>query len=78
MTGKQRQTIRRLILERDGPLCCWCKKPLLFGKRMDFGIREPDDWATIEHLIPISRGGTNDLSNLALAHKLCNSSRHHV
>ncbi|WP_367179785.1 HNH endonuclease [uncultured Paraglaciecola sp.] len=30
------------------------------------------DMATIEHLEPISNGGTNDLSNLRLAHKRCN------
>ncbi|WP_367179845.1 HNH endonuclease [uncultured Paraglaciecola sp.] len=28
--------------------------------------------ATIEHLVPMSFGGSNDLSNLRLAHKRCN------
>jgi 5-methylcytosine-specific restriction endonuclease McrA len=32
-----------------------------------------DDPATIEHKIPLSRGGANDLANVALAHLSCNA-----
>lgn len=35
----------------------------------------PRDKASRDHIIPRSLGGTNDISNLALAHKLCNSKR---
>ncbi|WP_200209119.1 HNH endonuclease [Micromonospora coerulea] len=30
---------------------------------------------TADHVTPLSRGGTNDLSNLKPAHKACNSGR---
>lgn len=30
---------------------------------------------TIEHLIPLSYGGSNDISNIALACKACNNAR---
>ena len=30
---------------------------------------------TLEHIIPLSRGGTHDLSNLALACFACNNAR---
>ncbi|MEU8086323.1 HNH endonuclease signature motif containing protein [Micromonospora sp. NPDC049101] len=30
---------------------------------------------TADHVTPLSRGGTNDLSNLRPAHKACNSGR---
>jgi 5-methylcytosine-specific restriction protein A len=30
---------------------------------------------TVDHVIPLSHGGTNDISNLKPAHKRCNSSR---
>jgi 5-methylcytosine-specific restriction endonuclease McrA len=49
---------------------------MLFGDlEAPLGTREPDNWATIEHLTPKSQGGTDDLANLVLACKLCNSSR---
>lgn len=35
----------------------------------------PRDKASRDHIIPQSLGGTDDISNLALAHKLCNSKR---
>ena len=30
---------------------------------------------TIDHILPVSMGGTNDLANLNLAHRRCNISR---
>lgn len=30
---------------------------------------------TVDHLVPVSMGGTNELENLAPAHAYCNSSR---
>jgi 5-methylcytosine-specific restriction endonuclease McrA len=30
---------------------------------------------TIDHLLPVSRGGTNDVSNLDVAHRRCNIAR---
>lgn len=35
----------------------------------------PRDKASRDHIIPRSVGGTDDISNLALAHKICNSKR---
>lgn len=48
------------ILERDGSNCFYCDKPL-------------SDDITIEHLIPLSGGGKNTLSNMVLAHEKCNN-----
>lgn len=31
---------------------------------------------SIEHKIPISRGGTNEYNNLAIAHLSCNKKKH--
>lgn len=75
MTKWERRSIRATLRQRDGDACHWCKRLMLFGRRRAFGIREPDNWATIEHVTPVSQGGTSDMSNLALACKLCNSSR---
>jgi len=56
------------IAERDGWWCWLCGEAI-----------EPDaigPWqATIDHLVPRSRGGSNELSNLRLAHRRCNNRR---
>jgi len=48
------------LIERDGTNCFLCGKPLL-------------DDITLEHLIALSSGGKNNLSNMVLMHQSCNS-----
>lgn len=43
--------------------CCYCKKVFLFAE------------LTVEHVIPLCLGGTNDPSNIALACEPCNNER---
>ena len=47
------------LIERDGTCCFYC------GNEMGDDI-------TVEHLIALSCGGKNDLSNMVLAHQKCN------
>lgn len=54
--------VKRKLLRRD-PHCRWC------------GTELEEETATIEHLIPISRGGTNGGDNLRLACQPCNKER---
>ncbi len=51
---------RRKLIERDGDGCWFC------------GTGLGDD-ATIEHLIPKSKGGRNSIANYVLAHRKCNA-----
>jgi 5-methylcytosine-specific restriction enzyme A len=44
--------------------CHWCEG--------EFTEADP---ATADHLVPLARGGTNDLANLVPAHRTCNSRR---
>jgi len=44
--------------------CILCFKPIEFGQD------------SIEHKIPVSRGGTNQYENLGIAHKICNIRKH--
>lgn len=58
----------------DGDLCCYC------GVEMDFtkiGIRDPRPrkMATLEHILPVSRGGLHEWGNCALACWRCNTSK---
>lgn len=56
--------------ERDGWTCHLCGEPV---KRPPWSS-ELDD-ATIDHLIPVSKGGSHTWANVALAHFMCNTLR---
>lgn len=65
--------IRPILKQLYGEKCYWCDKKLHFYEKE---IKpHPHDMATIEHLIPLSQKGTNDLDNLRLACHDCNSRR---
>ena len=56
--------------ERDGNRCNIC------GRKVDLRLSGRAKYGpTIDHLIPISLGGSNDAENLALAHRVCNTAR---
>lgn len=55
---------------RDGDSCCYCHTPMTF-ERNPRGKRHPAK-ATLEHVLPISRGGTHTRDNVALACWQCN------
>ena len=50
-------------LMRRARMCHWCNTPLDMAN------------ATIDHVVPLARGGTNQRDNLVLACRPCNSSR---
>jgi predicted nucleic acid-binding Zn ribbon protein len=58
------------IAERDGCRCHICHR------KVDMSLSGKAKWGpTIEHIVPVSQGGTNDPGNLALAHRYCNTAR---
>src|SRR6478752_209792 len=61
-TGMTPEEIRKFLAERDGFFC--------FTGKHDFAL---DEEVTIEHWIPLSKGGTWALENLRLACKRCNA-----
>lgn len=56
----------RSLAERDGQECFYC------GKEMEVNTE------TLEHMLPINKGGNNHLANLALCHKECNELAGHM
>lgn len=58
MHSKAWAKIRVQIIERDGPLCAYCGETAI-----------P---IHIDHIYPLSRGGSNDLENLTVACAQCN------
>lgn len=61
-TGRKKSYIKEKIAiqKRDGCNCFYC------GEEMT------EDDLTLEHLIPLTAGGLNELSNMVLAHEECN------
>ena len=61
------------LKKKHGTKCYYC------GKEMDFkkgiGRKFNNDMATIEHLIPLARGGEHTFENTVLACRFCNISR---
>ncbi|WP_130866647.1 HNH endonuclease [Acidipropionibacterium timonense] len=80
MTGwAQAHTIARLrplIAATYGLVCHLCGQPINLDepRHLDDGRLNPA-YPSIDHLIPRSHGGTDDLDNLRLCHARCNSSR---
>ena len=60
---------RRAIYERDGWTCQLCASPI------DPAATEHADRASLDHIVPQSRGGTHEPSNLRMSHVGCNASR---
>lgn len=65
-SGEARAFVRR----RDGHLCHVCRKPVLDG----LPAFDPQQ-ATLDHVVEHAAGGSNDVGNLRLAHRVCNEQR---
>jgi 5-methylcytosine-specific restriction endonuclease McrA len=61
--GRRREIERAYIIERDGSRCHLC------GKKC-----KPEE-IHLDHLIPLSRGGTHAYENVRVAHAFCNLSK---
>lgn len=61
----RRDTVFRMLAKKnDGLVPCFvCGRSVL------------EKYATLEHIVPVSLGGTDDMSNLAISHNVCNVKR---
>lgn len=67
--GAQRSTFERnrKIVMQTQSICYLCGQPV------DFTIKPPDFFSpAVDHIIPLARGGSNELTNLMLTHRGCN------
>jgi hypothetical protein len=65
MKKNRRDTVVESLIHRDGDSCAFC------------GLVLGDD-ITIEHFVAVAVGGNHHLTNLALAHHLCNREVGHL
>ena len=64
LTVKELQNLYEENIKEYGTLTCYlCEKQIEFGQD------------SIDHILPIAKGGTNDMKNLSIAHKSCNFSK---
>lgn len=66
--SKRRAAKRRRIADEQGWLCHWCGIPMADQSMLPHS-------ATTDHLIPLSKGGSNRRENLVAACKQCNEMR---
>lgn len=71
--GRDRRPARRQLehlLARDFLICGICDQPV------DPDLKWPEHRsATVDHVLPVAHGGTDDLDNLQLAHLACNATK---
>ncbi len=61
ITSTEWNRVRQAVVDRDGLVCRYCRTELVD--------------ALIDHILPASRGGTNDLDNLCVCCRKCNTSK---
>ena len=68
---KETKTITlQKLFDRDGGICWICGKPCDINAHYN-----SNNYPSVDHLIPISKGGKDEWSNIRLAHRGCNSRR---
>lgn len=56
------------VIKRLGLVCGVCDKPI------NIQLKSPDKYSlTIDHIIPLAKGGTHTYNNIQLAHMICNT-----
>lgn len=61
--GKNSRRKRALLIRRNGPHCHWCEVIVTLES------------STLEHVIPLDRGGLDNANNRVLACRACNQAR---
>ena len=61
---------RKIVYERDNGICGLC------GEIIDINHKSPHPKSlTLDHIIPLSKGGKHSYDNVQVAHYSCNSSK---
>lgn len=66
-------TMCAYLADRDGPRCAICRKHV--DLTLSSGPRGNAKGPSVDHVVPRSKGGSDDLANLRLTHWTCNQKR---
>ena len=61
--------LRNYLYEKQNGLCYICCRPVI----MDTTYEKEDNFATVDHMLPLSKGGKTNSNNCRLCCKICNS-----
>lgn len=82
--GGKTERFRKLkaVYKRNGPVCFYCERELMpLEEAMALpdpsSIIPPDNYPTVEHVVPLSCGGSNRLTNIVTACYPCNVQKRH-
>lgn len=64
----RQRSLRTQAWEKSGGFCCLCGLQMAPDDSMGLALS-----FTLEHIVPKSRGGTNDMENLNGSHQFCNN-----
>lgn len=66
-----------VLYRRDGAKCWICGKRVIKSDftKVDGKFKAGPRYPTVDHVVPLAKGGTNDESNLRLAHWSCNTKK---
>lgn len=67
------------LFEREKSACYWCKIELsidlVINNVDDSKLSNRDDYPTMDHVLPRSKGGNHSVNNLVLSCRWCNNNR---
>jgi 5-methylcytosine-specific restriction endonuclease McrA len=69
MLHRDRSRLKHSMLISQGKLCAYCDRP------MNDDPRDHIRFATFDHIIALAEGGKDDLENLTLACRPCNTAK---
>lgn len=72
---ERREALRAELFARQRGLCHLCGKEMTLERNRYDKRGVSRQFATFDHVIPHSEGGTTHVSNLKLAHRGCNNAR---
>lgn len=77
MTTEAKAKARKILGEKFGWKCRYCRKELTpDSKKSDASFWGMDfEYAELDHILPVSRGGGNNIENLALCCCNCNGAK---
>lgn len=71
-----------VLSRRDGKKCHYCGREVLSSDEIpNFSVLAytkgmyPKNLATVDHVIPLSKGGANDLENMVVCCRECNTKK---
>ena len=65
---------------RDGGICQICKRPIDWSDKREINGRVlcGNNYPSIDHIKPVSKGGLHSWDNVQLAHRVCNSLKSNI